>query len=95
MKTNEHQIANQIFTLISAVNAKNEWTLEEISKMRAMKDAGISVRDIAVVLGRTYYSVSTALSVNNLTKANPRKSQTPKVEACPNCFLVHKYECEG
>lgn len=94
MKTKEHQIANQIYTLLTATHAGNEWTIAEVNKLKDMKAAMVPVREIAIALGRTYYSVTNALLENNLTNTRANKPAA-KIEACPNCFLVHKYECEG
>lgn len=94
MNTKEHQVANQNFSLLTAVAAGNEWTIAEVNKLKDMKAAGKSVKQIAVELGRTYYSITTYISVMNLGK--PRRNTKPqtKIEACSNCNLVHSYKCE-
>ena len=93
MNTKSHQVSYQNFTLLSAFSAGNEWTTAEVNKLKSMRDSGVSVADIAQVLGRTYYAVQTYLGANGLTKAR-QSAPAPKVEACPSCFLVHRYECE-
>jgi hypothetical protein len=94
MNTKQHQVANQNFTLLTAIAARNEWTIAEVNKLKDMKAAGMSVKDIAVELGRTYYSINTYISVMGLGK--PRRNSKPqqKIEACSICYLVHSYECE-
>lgn len=93
MRPNEYQASYQNFTLLTAIAAGNEWTTADVNKLKSMREAGVSVSDIAQVLGRTYYAVQTYLSASGLTKAR-QTTPAPKVEACPSCFLVHQYECE-
>jgi hypothetical protein len=93
MHPNQHQVSYQNFTLLTAVAAGNEWTTADVNKLKSMRDAGVTVADIAQTLGRTFYAVQTYLSASGLTKAR-QTTPAPKVEACPSCFLVHRYECE-
>jgi len=93
MNPNQHQSNYQTLTLITAVAAGNEWTIAEINKLKDLREAKMPVADIAKVLGRTFYAVQTYLGANGLTKAR-QTVPSPKVEACPKCFLVHSYECE-
>ena len=93
MNPNEHARSYQNFTLLTAVAAGNEWTTADVNKLKSMRDAGISVAEIAQTVGRTFYAVQTYLSANGLTKAR-NTTPAPKVEACPSCFLVHRYDCE-
>jgi len=95
MNTKQHQVANQNFTLLTAVSAGNEWTIAEVNKLKSMKSEGMSIKQIAVELGRSYYSISTYVSLMNLAK--PRRNAKPqiKIESCSNCNLVHSYECEA
>jgi hypothetical protein len=79
MHPNEHARSYQNFTLLTAVAAGNEWTTADVNKLKS--------------IGRTFYAVQTYLSANGLTKAR-NTTPAPKVEACPSCFLVHRYECE-
>ena len=94
MDTKQHQVTNQIFTLLTARSAGNEWTIAEVNKLKQMRAAKVSVRDIAVALGRTYYAVTNALLENNLTTPRNNNKPSVKVEACPTCFLTHSYRCE-
>jgi len=93
MSTKAHQKAYQNFTLIAAVSAGNEWTIAEINKLKDLRAANVSVKDIAVILGRTFYAVQSFLGTSDMTKVRKTKP-TPKLEVCPKCYLVHSYECE-
>ena len=94
MNAKQHQVAYQNYTLLTAVAAGNEWTIAEINKLKDMKVSGASIKEIAIALGRTFYSVQTQVSNSNITK--PRKTTKPAatITACPKCFLVHTYQCE-
>ena len=93
MNPTQHQVNYQNLSLLTAVAAGNEWTIAEINKLKELREAKVSVADIAKVLGRTFYAVQTYMGANGLTKAR-QTVPSPKVEACPKCFLVHSYECE-
>lgn len=83
---------NQTHTLTTATKVGNEWTSNELATMRAMKADGASVEEIAIQLGRTYYGVSSKLSLAGL--ATPRATKPAKMEiGCDACWLIHNGEC--
>jgi hypothetical protein len=90
---NEYQHQYQNFTLLAAVSAGNEWTITEINKLKDLREANVSVTDIAIILGRTYYAVQTYLGANGLTKARKQTTPAPQIQACPQCWLT-KCDCE-
>jgi hypothetical protein len=93
MSKNIHQKAYQNFTLIAAVSTGNEWTNAETNKLKELRAANASVKDIAVILGRTFYAVQSFLSASQMTNARTT-TPAPKLKVCSNCYLVHSYECE-
>ena len=77
----------QSFSLATAVNLNEEWTLAEIRTLECLRAGNMSIKDIAAQLGRSYYSVTNKLSTSGLT--TPRNSTpAPKVVVCPGCFVT-------
>jgi hypothetical protein len=77
----------QGFSLATAVNLNEEWTLVEIRTMETLRAAKVSIKDIAKQLGRSYYSVSNKLATSGLT--TPRNTPpAPKVVVCAGCFVT-------
>ena len=83
-------IETQSRSLEAAVNTGSEWTLAEARQLETMKASGKSIKEIAKVLGRSYYSVSTKLinigAVNHHQHSN--KSLTPAPVVCGTCFTI-------
>jgi hypothetical protein len=79
----------QNYTLITATKTNEEWTHEEIRKLETLRALKLSIRDIAVKLNRSYYSVSTKMVqiglVNSHKKSNSKKSS---IVVCGVCFIV-------
>lgn len=87
MHTDHWQREVQNFSLATAVNLNEEWTLAEIRNLEALRAAKVSIQDIAMKLGRSYYSVTNKLSTSGLT--TPRNSSpAPKAVVCPGCFVT-------
>ena len=77
----------QGFSLATAVNLNEEWTLVEIRTMETLRAAKVSIKDIAKQLGRSYYSVSNKLATSGLTA--PRNTPpAPKAVVCETCFTT-------
>jgi hypothetical protein len=77
----------QGFSLATAVNLNEEWTLVEIRTMETLRAAKVSIKDIAKQLGRSYYSVSNKLATSGLTA--PRNTPpAPKAVVCQSCFVT-------
>ena len=77
----------QSFSLDTAVRSTMEWTHAETRVLESLRSEGKSTSEIAVLLGRSYYSVSTKLSQLGLTHARSNKP-TLKIEVCGVCFMV-------
>ena len=80
----------QGFSLETAVNTGSEWTSSETRQLEIMKASGKSIKEIAKVLGRSYYSVSTKLI--NIGAVNHHKSSNkilpPAPVVCGSCFTT-------
>jgi hypothetical protein len=77
----------QGFSLATAVNLNEEWTLSEIRRMEVLRSNKMSIGDIAKELGRSYYSVSNKLTTSGLT--TPRNATpAPKAVVCQTCFTT-------
>lgn len=83
-------IQTQSRSLEAAVNTGSEWTLAEARQLETMKASGKSIKEIAKVLGRSYYSVSTKLinigAVNHHKHSNKPLAAAPVV--CAACFTI-------
>ena len=77
----------QGFSLATAVNLNEEWTLVEIRTMETLRAAKVSIKDIAKQLGRSYYSVSNKLATSGLTKTR-NTPPAPKAVVCETCFTT-------
>ena len=87
MHQDQWQREVQSFSLATAVNLNEEWTLAEIRTLEALRAAKVSIQDIAKKLGRSYYSVTNKLSTSGLT--TPRNTPpAPKAVVCPACFVT-------
>jgi hypothetical protein len=87
MQTQEWNRNAQSFTLSTAINLNEEWTLGEIRRMEHLRETQMSIRDIAKELGRSYYSVSNKLATAGLT--TPRNTTpAPKAVVCQTCFTT-------
>lgn len=79
-------------TLTTATKVGNEWSSNELATMNKMKLEGASVASIALALGRSYYGVSSKLSLAGFT--TPRVTKPAKQEVgCDSCWLIHRGEC--
>jgi hypothetical protein len=80
----------QGFSLQTAVNTGSEWTSSETRQLEIMKASGKSIKEIAKVLGRSYYSVSTKLINIGATNHHRRSNKplTPSPVVCGNCFTI-------
>lgn len=77
----------QSFSLATAANFNEEWTLSEIQSLEALRAAKVSIKDIAKKLGRSYYSVTNKLSTSGLS--TPRNTTKPvQVVVCQGCFTT-------
>jgi hypothetical protein len=82
----------QTQTLTTATKLGNEWSSIELATMSKMKLEGASVASIALALGRSYYGVSSKLSLAGFT--TPRATKPAKQEVgCDSCWLIHRGEC--
>jgi len=83
-------IETQSRSLEAAVNTGSEWTLAEARELETMKASGKSIKEIAKVLGRSYYSVSTKLINIGATShhRHSNKPLTPAPVVCGNCFTI-------
>lgn len=87
MHQDQWQREVQSFSLATAVNLNEEWTLAEIRTLETLRAAKVSIQDIAKKLGRSYYSVTNKLSTSGLT--TPRNTPpAPKAAVCPGCFVT-------
>lgn len=77
----------QSFSLDTAVRSTMEWTHAETRVLESFRNEGKSTSEIAALLGRSYYSVSTKLSQLGLTHARSNKPAA-SVEVCSSCFIV-------
>lgn len=82
----------QAETLAGASRIGTEWELREINRLRDMRAQGLSVTEMARRLNRTYFAVTTQLSLQGLTKPRVRRMEVLET-ACPRCYLVHRGEC--
>jgi hypothetical protein len=97
MKTNnEYTKEYQNIALLTAVAAGEYWSFNDISDMRELKKANVSNLEIAQLLGRSYYSVCTKLSLVGLdgdvsVLFGHRRNSTPVSygTACDKCFIYH------
>jgi hypothetical protein len=92
---NQWTKVQQNLSLISATKLGDEWLSEEMVKLTLMKEAGVSIAEIAEVLNRSYYAVATRLQAVGLS--TPRQSKpAAKIElpaSCARCFTIHRGEC--
>jgi hypothetical protein len=77
----------QSFSLATAINLNEEWTLAEIRSMETLRAAKVSIKDIAKQLGRSYYSVSNKLATSGLTTSR-NTPPAPKAQVCGVCFVT-------
>lgn len=84
---NQSTRENQSFTLATAVNLGSEWTLAEIRTLECLKAGNMSIKDIAMQLGRSYYSVTNKLLSLGLTHARANTPAAP-VTTCSLCFTT-------
>ena len=103
MKTNsEYTEKYQSIALLTAIAAGEYWSYNDIHDMRELKKANVSNLEIAQLLGRSYYSVCTKLSLvgldgdvsvmfGNRRNKEPNSYGTP----CQECFIFHNeaYDC--
>jgi DNA-binding CsgD family transcriptional regulator len=79
----------QSFSLETAVNLNEEWTIAEMRTMETLRAGKMSIKDIAKQLGRSYYSVATKLA--KIGAVNPHK-QSNKLKVilntCGTCFTT-------
>lgn len=89
MNTMEWTREAQSFTLATATRTNEEWLHSEISALETLKGLGVSIKDVAVKLNRSYYSVSSKLIDLGLANVH-KKSNTPKkeVSVCAVCFTT-------
>ena len=94
--TREHTAEYQNIALLTAVAAGEYWSHNDISDMRELKKANVSNLEIAQLLGRSYYSVCTKLSLVGLdgdvsVLFGNRNNKKPNNygEACSTCFIYH------
>lgn len=79
----------QNFTLVTATRTNEEWTHEEIRKLETLKSLNTSLRDIAVKLNRSYYSVSAKMIQIGLANSHKKtNSKKPSIQVCGGCFTV-------
>jgi hypothetical protein len=77
----------QSFSLATAINLNEEWTLAEIRTIETLRAAKVSIKDIAKQLGRSYYAVSNKLVTSGLT--TPRNTPpAPKAVVCKTCYTT-------
>jgi hypothetical protein len=98
MKTNhEYTEKYQTITLLTAIAAGEYWSVNDINDMRDLKKSNVSNLEIAQLLGRSYYSICTKLSLVGLdgdvsvmfgNRRNNRKPNDYGV-ACSTCFMYH------
>lgn len=104
MKTSNHEYTEkyQSIALLTAIAAGEYWSYEDITDMRDLKKANVSNLEIAQLLGRSYYSVCTKLSLVGLTgdvsvMFGSRRNQQPNNYGtpCDECFIFHNeaYDC--
>jgi hypothetical protein len=87
MHQDQWQREVQSFSLATAINLNEEWTLTEIRTLESLRAAKVSIQDIAKRLGRSYYSVTNKLSTSGLT--TPRNTTpAPKAVVCQTCYTT-------
>jgi DNA-binding CsgD family transcriptional regulator len=79
----------QSFSLETAVNLNEEWTIAEMRTMETLRAGRMSIKDIAKQLGRSYYSVATKLAKVGAVNQH-KQSNKPKVilNTCGTCFTT-------
>ena len=79
----------QSFTLVTATRANEEWLHSDIRSLETLKGLNKSIREIAVQLNRSYYSVSSKLIELGLANVQ-KKSNQPKAEIlfCATCHTI-------
>lgn len=89
MNTMEWTKEAQNFTLVTATRANEEWLHSDLRSLETLKGLGKSIREIAVELNRSYYSVSSKLIELGLANVH-KKSNSPKIEVsiCSICFTT-------
>lgn len=103
MKTNiDYNEKYQSIALLTAVAAGEYWSYNDINDMRELKKANVSNLEIAQLLGRSYYSVCTKLSLVGLdgdvsVMFGSRRNNEPNSYGtpCQECFIFHNeaYDC--
>jgi hypothetical protein len=79
----------QNYTLITATKTNEEWTHEEIRRLEALRNVGVSIRDIAIKLNRSYYAVSTKIIQVGLANSHRKSNSTkPNLVVCGECFTI-------
>jgi len=79
----------QNFTLVTATRANEEWLHSDIRALETLKGFGKSIREIAVELNRSYYSVSSKLIELGLSNVHKRSnSLKTQVSICSVCFTT-------
>lgn len=103
---NTHAAKLQERTLATAHRARTEWTLNELSELTELKNAGFELADIAAYLNRSYYAVATMHHLitsdagaqvterarHAVTKVRNR-NQALAQAACSSCWMVHPGDC--
>lgn len=96
MKTAEYTKAYQNIALLTAVAAGEYWTINDVIDMRELKRANVSNLEIAQLLGRSYYAVSSKLhlvgmdgDVSEILGARRNRVPNDYGTACSECFVFH------
>ena len=88
-----HAQTAQFETIVA--NAKRngtEWSIGEIDQLRTLRESGMAIKEIAIRLDRTYYSVATELQLAGLAKARTPR-HIPIQGVCSECRMIHAGEC--
>lgn len=100
MKTNESTKVHQTVSLLTAVESGKYWSINEIHDLRDLKAANTSNFEIAQLLGRSLYAVSSKFNVigldgdvNVLVGARSNKTPNDYGVACASCFCYHGGVC--
>jgi DNA-binding CsgD family transcriptional regulator len=78
----------QSFSLETATRSTLEWTHAETRVLENMRRDGKSTSEIATLLNRSYYSVSTKLSNLGLTNRRSNSSPALPISSCATCFTT-------
>ena len=96
MKTNESTKVHQNLSLVTAIEAGKYWSVNEIMDLRELKSANASNLEIAQILGRSYYAISSKFNVVGMdgdasVMIGRRRNAAPASygTACESCFTYH------